>query len=164
MSSRRATRSEQERERVEEHAESESVSFTSASDVGNQELVSNIGPGLTCQVGHQVVPVGGQHLDLSWGNEKLSRRNRLRTAKEKAASSAKVDGSVPRYLHTHLEFIYYVCMVPYKRDSGLKNLSGRWSLKLMLSILQKVIIFATYVLSMDSHKHGLFTYKVKIPI
>ena len=43
----------------------------------------------------------------------------MRAKKDEAATRVELVGPAPRYLHTHLDFIYYACMVPYKRESLL---------------------------------------------
>lgn len=126
-------------ERGMELSESGSVCSSLASKPENEEMVHIVGPGVACQLGHQVVPVGDQALDAKLNKGKQSRPARLRAEKDKAG--VKFDGPAPRYLHTHLDFIYYSCMVPYKRESdrdGQRNTETRFCLSLMLHSVQKV--------------------------
>lgn len=98
-----------------------------------------------CHHGHQVVPVGNLLENVSYrGETMVTREKRLRIAKNKASAMNKFIGPAPRYLHTHLDFIYYACMVPYKRNGNLnENPEVLW--KFVLRYLQKVkLIFLKF--------------------
>lgn len=91
-----------------------------------------------CHFGHQVVPVGSQ-LFLGRGQnteqDKRTRRKRMRARKEDAAAQLHIVGPAPRYLHVHLKFIYYACMIPYKRESLLASQGMSANKKLVMIVL-----------------------------
>lgn len=107
-----------------------------------QDQIVSAGCLAQCHFGHQILPVLAQSRDTnSTRREMQSRPERLRATKSNAAAKMELAGPAPRYLHTHLEFIYYACMIPYKRemileDRGMLPISR--GCKLGLYYLQKV--------------------------
>lgn len=116
----------------------------STSDGTVQQQNSDTGCLALCHLGHQVVPLDPQVSNAGARErrqDKRTRPKRMRANKDAAALKAELVGPAARYLHTHLDFIYYACMVPYKRESMLEcqEMSAskkRWML--VMHYLQKV--------------------------
>lgn len=70
----------------------------------------------------------------------VSRPERLRAAND-IAKNAKDLPPAPRYFHTHLECLYFTCMIPYKREpiSLIPGVTPYW--KQVAYYLQKVILW-----------------------
>lgn len=76
----------------------------------------------------------------------VTRPQRLRAEEELSRGALDLQPA-PRYFHTHLDCLYYICMVPYKRNN-IFGIGGRTSGKIFAYYLQKVriIFFCTNII------------------